>query len=103
MGRLIGSVVAPAKAHMKPGSSLHWSEHPSPLRALPSSHSSPMTKPSPQSDTQAPALQFGSVWQTALQPSYGSALPSSQLSAPSFTPSPHTVGVHTLGVPSHLN
>src|SRR5450432_1412904 len=102
MGRFTRSVVAAASAHMKPGSILHLSEQPSPLRVLPSSHSSPMTRPSPQSDTHAPALQLGSVWQTALQPSYGSALPSSQLSAPSFLPSPQTVGVHTLGVPSHL-
>src|SRR5690606_19408012 len=38
-----------------------------------------------------------------LQPSKGTALPSSHSSAPSTTPSPQTVGVHVLGTPSHLN
>ena len=59
--------------------------------------------PSPQDDVQ-PLVpgQLGSSWQVAEQPSKGTVLPSSQLSAPSLTLSPQTVGTHLLGVPLHL-
>jgi hypothetical protein len=45
--------------------------------------------------------QSGSIWQSEEQPSNGMALPSSQVSAPSTFPSPHTVGEHWLGLPLH--
>ena len=61
------------------------------------------TMPSPQLETQAPLpVQLGSVWQSAEQPSKGTVLPSSQLSAPSIISSPHLVGVQALGLPLHL-
>src|SRR5215831_17913629 len=69
---------------------------------LPSSHASPTTTPSPHFEVHAPLLQIGSLWQSAEQPSNGSVLPSSQVSAPSMTPSPHLVVVQTLGLPLHL-
>ena len=47
--------------------------------------------PSPQRDSQAPAAQRGSIWQSAEQPSNGSWLPSSQLSPPWVTVSPQVV------------
>src|SRR5690606_252375 len=86
----------------KPGSFLQVDEQPSPSLVLPSSHSSSMTRPSPQSEVQPSGVQVGSVWQNDEQPSNGVSLPSSQLSAPSCLPSPHTVRLHALGAPSHL-
>src|ERR1041384_1501637 len=47
--------------HSKPGSFLQAEEQPSPSLVLPSSHSSSMTRPSPQSDVQPSAVQAGSV------------------------------------------
>src|SRR5438874_2024404 len=69
---------------------------------LPSSQASLTTMPSPQRDMQAPLVlvQLGSLWQSAEQPSKGTVLPSSQLSAPSTILSPHLVGVQVL--PLHL-
>src|SRR5450432_3156541 len=58
--------------------------------------------PSPQEDVQPVAVQVGSSWQVPEQPSNGTALPSSQLSAPSLTLSPQTVGTHLHGEPLHL-
>src|SRR6478736_2272595 len=83
--------------HMKPPSFLQSEEQPSPLLVLPSSHSSPISRPSPHSEVQPVSVHFGSVWQVEEQPSNGTVLPSSQLSAPSFFPSPHLVGEQTLG------
>src|SRR3954467_11051125 len=88
--------------HSKPASFLQDAEQPSPSLVLPSSHSSPIKSPSPHSEVQPSPVQVGSVWQVDEQPSKGTALPSSQLSAPSFLASPQTVGVQTLGWPSHL-
>src|SRR6478609_6220280 len=87
---------------VKPPSFLQVDEQPSPSLVLPSSHSSPMSRPSPHSEVQPVSVHFGSVWQVEEQPSNGMVLPSSQLSAPSFLPSPHFVGEQTLGWPSHL-
>src|SRR6187402_1649870 len=87
---------------VKPPSFLQSEEQPSPSLVLPSSHSSPMSKPSPHSEVQPEPVHLGSVWQVEEQPSNGTALPSSQLSAPSFLPSPHFVGEQVLGCPSHL-
>jgi hypothetical protein len=82
---------------------LQLEEQPSPLIVLPSSQSPPgitgpsgwagMTMPSPHLEVQMPvaALQLGSTRQVAEQPSPGVVLPSSQLSLPSGTPSPHFV------------
>src|SRR5262245_44913541 len=61
-----------------------------------------MMSPSAQSDTQDRPEQFGSTRHSGEQPSNGAVLPSSQPSAPSRTPLPHTASVHTLGVPSHF-
>src|SRR5687768_16947004 len=70
----------------------HRSEHPSPLRPLPSSQSSvSKRRPSPQRGSHAPSSHSGSRthWK---QPSNGTSLtPSSQPSLPSGRPSPHTV------------
>src|SRR6188768_3445508 len=88
--------------HVKPPSFLQSCEQPSPSLVLPSSHSSLMSRPSPHSEVQPVPVHLGSVWQVEEQPSKGTALPSSQLSAPSFLPSPHLVGEQTLGWPSHL-
>ena len=89
--------------HMKPSSTVHVLEQPSPLRRLPSSQASSSTMPSPQLDVHAPCVpgsparrQFGA------QPSKPIVLPSSQLSAPSTTPSPQVVAVHVLGEPDAL-
>src|SRR5690606_34837819 len=46
--------------------------------------------------------QLGSRKHSAEQPSNGSVLPSSQLSAPSTMPFPHSASVHVLGSPSHF-
>src|SRR5690606_9042856 len=74
-----------------------------PSRRFPSSQSSPRTMPSPQVEVHGcPLTQVGSASQRSLQPSKGTLLPSSQLSAPSILPSPHTYFVHLLGEPSHL-
>src|SRR5262245_10210394 len=89
--------------HMKPASNMQADEQPSPSFVLPSSHSSSSTRPSPHCEVQGPPLQLGSAWQVFEQPSRGMSLPSSPTSAPSFLPSPQVVGVHTLGMPSHLN
>src|SRR6187402_601077 len=71
--------------------------------ALPSSQpSSPIFKPSPQVDVQPFSVQTGSPWHKLLQASKGRELLSSQVSAPSWTPSPQTVGLQVLGEPSHL-
>src|SRR5688500_13112386 len=85
-----------------PSSTTHALEQPSPSRTLPSSHSSPSTMPSPHLEAQAPVAQLGSERQLGPQPSNGSVLPSSQLSAPSGLPSPQVVGEQALGAPLHL-
>src|SRR5690606_904788 len=59
-------------------------------------------RPSPQRDTHGPSLQSGSSTQPGLQPSPMIQLPpSSQGSAPSATPSPHTVRRHASPGLSH--
>src|SRR5215471_836702 len=88
--------------HVNPGSIVQVGEQPSPATVLPSSHASPTTMPSPHFDTHDAPAQLGSLRQSSEQPSNGRALPSSQLSVPSITPSPHFVGVQTLGAPLHL-
>src|SRR5688572_16141683 len=93
---------AVAGSQTKPASIVQSAAQPSPAVVLPSSQSSPMTRPSPHSELQGPAAQSGSAWHNAEQPSKGSVLPSSQLSAPSCTPSPQVVAEHALGLPSHL-
>src|SRR5262245_53250110 len=85
-----------------PFSFVQVEEQPSPSAVLPSSHSSLMTRPSPQSEVQDSPAQSGSVRHSDEQPSKGSSLPSSQLSAPSTTPLPHSASLHTLGSPSHF-
>src|SRR5690606_30897717 len=93
----------PPSTHWNPGSTLQSLEQPSPSRRFPSSQSSPRTMPSPQVEVHGcPLTQVGSASQRSLQPSKGTLLPSSQLSAPSILPSPQTVFVHLLGEPSHL-
>ena len=88
---------------VQPGSTLQSLEQPSPLAALPSSHSSSSTMPSPHFEVHPEVPeQFGSIWQSSEQPSKGMVLPSSQPSAPSTLPSPQVVGVHLLGLPVHL-
>src|SRR5215471_15944393 len=87
---------------VNPGSIVQVGEHPSPETLLPSSHASPTTMPSPHFDTHDAPVQSGSRRQSSEQPSNGRALPSSQLSVPSMTPSPHFVGVQTLGLPLHF-
>src|SRR5262247_334812 len=87
---------------VNPGSIVQVAEHPSPATLLPSSHGSPTTMPSPHFDTQDAPAQSGSPRQSLEQPSKGRALPSSQLSVPSTTPSPHVVGVQALGLPVHF-
>src|SRR6187551_55748 len=67
----------------KPASIRHVDPQPSPFVVLPSSHSSAINRPSPHLELQASPLQDGSAWQLAEQPSKGSWLPSSQVSAPS--------------------
>src|SRR5256885_10460981 len=91
-----------AVVHLKPFSSLHSDEQPSPSLLFPSSHSSSRTRPSPHFEVHGPPLQLGSAWQSFEQPSKGVSLPSSQTSAPSGLPSPHVVREQTLGAPSHL-
>src|SRR5512140_1400687 len=89
--------------HVQPGSVLQSFEQPSPLPALPSSHSSLSTMPSPHWEVQPwPLVHDGSFWQSIEQPSKGRLLPSSQPSAPSTFLSPHTVDVHLLGAPEHF-
>lgn len=66
--------------------------------SFPSSHPSSRTTPSPHCEMQEPSEQSGSAWQSVEQPSNGVRLPSSQLSAPSWTSSPQVVGVQTLGL-----
>src|SRR5215471_11836401 len=88
--------------HVNPGSIVQVAEHPSPETVLPSSHASPTTMPSPHFDTHDAPEQSGSLRQSSEQPSNGKVLPSSQLSVPSILPSPHTVGVQTLGAPLHF-
>src|SRR5690606_29938085 len=88
---------------MYPGSSLQVDEQPSKSRLLPSSHSSSLsTRPSPHVPVQPLSVHCGSAWQISLHPSKGVVLSSSHVSEPSCTPSPQTVGVQTLGDPSHL-
>ena len=87
--------------HTQPGSIWHVEEQPSPSIVLPSSHSSPAlarTMPSPQVEVQAPPgfLQSGSSVQKGLRPLPVSwtppeAVPGSQPSVPSLTPSPQIV------------
>src|SRR5688572_13530765 len=89
-------------SQLKPFSLVQLDEQPSPSAVLPSSHSSLMIRPSPQSDVQDSPAQSGSVRHSDEQPSNGASLPSSQLSAPSTTPLPHSASVHTLGSPSHF-
>jgi hypothetical protein len=56
--------------------------------------------PSPQLDVQAsPVSHAGSARHTGEHPSKATALPSSQLSAPSTMLSPQVVAVQVLGVP----
>src|SRR6188768_4012515 len=85
-----------------PASFAQVEEQPSPSAVLPSSHSSLMTRPSPQSEVHDSPAQSGSVRHSDEQPSNGTSLPSSQLSAPSTMPLPHSASVHTLGSPSHF-
>jgi len=47
-------------------------------------------------------VHAGSIWQSSEQPSKGTVFPSSQLSAPSFLPSPQVVFVHFVPAWSHL-
>src|SRR5688572_11058717 len=91
-------------SQMKPSSSVQRSEQPSPLRMLPSSHSSSSTMPSPQLDVHAVVgpVHVGSRRQLGAQPSKPTVLPSSQLSAPSTSSSPHVVGSQVLGLPMHF-
>src|ERR1041385_2599147 len=91
-----------SSVHVKPGSRVHVDEQPSPSTEFPSSQSSLILRPSPQSDVQDSPSQFGSRRQRDEQPSNGTVLPSSQLSAPSTMPLPHSASVHTLGCPSHF-
>src|SRR5215510_8748805 len=92
------TIVSPSAGclHMKPGSILQSA-------VLPSSHASLTTMPSPQRDMHEVDLQSGSFWQSAEQPSNGSALPSSHPSAPSTFLSPQVVWLHWLGLPLHFH
>jgi len=55
---------------LKPGSSLHCDEHPSPSWRLPSSHSSfGNLRPSPHTAVQVPPVHLGSMVQVGEQPS----------------------------------
>src|SRR5690606_13151325 len=88
---------------VKPGSMVQVLEQPSPLIWLPSSHSSLIKRPSPHCEVQSwPPGQLGSATHTSEQPSKGTTLPSSQLSAPSMMLSPQTVGRQTPGSPSQV-
>ena len=111
-------------AHMKPASSAHVSEQPSPEMLLRSSHASPgSTRPSPQTAahacvTPAAERQPGSGVHVLEQPvpspknvPFGplqragkavSLVPQSQASRPSITPLPHTAWEQTLGAPVHV-
>src|SRR5690606_15446733 len=75
---------SPSATQLNPSSTVHSLLQPSPLRRLPSSHSSSSTMPSPQDEVHGcPLSHWGSAWQRSVQPSNGVSLPSSQLSAPS--------------------
>src|ERR1043165_2249976 len=85
-----GGIIA-ASVHMKPLSSLHAAEQPSPSFRLPSSHASGASlTASPHFDAQVPVAQSGSSVHAAEQPSPSMTLPSSHASAPSFLLSPQT-------------
>jgi hypothetical protein len=87
---------------VKPFSSSHVDEQPSPSKVLPSSQPSLMTMPSPHSDVHDCPWQLGSRRHKEEQPSNGMLLPSSQLSAPSTMALPHCASEQTLGEPSHF-
>jgi hypothetical protein len=89
-------------SQVNPFSMVQVAEQPSPSKLLPSSQASLMTSPSPQSEVQDSAWQFGSRKHKDEQPSNGAELPSSQLSAPSTMELPHSASEQTLGEPSHF-
>src|SRR5262245_23177176 len=98
------SILSPSGGWLQPNpaSTVHVAVQPSPSMLLASSHASFTTMPSPQRETQAPLVQLGSLWQSAEQPSKGTAFPSSQLSAPSTIRSPQVVCEQVLGLPLHF-
>src|SRR5260221_10799793 len=105
MGRFIVVGTTMTSLHLKPGSTLHVPEQPSPSTVLPSSHSWPFalsmasSNPSPQAVAHAPpaAGQTGSRRQKGEQPSPVAVLPSSHCSEPSLTLFPQTDVVHVVG------
>src|SRR5690349_9044858 len=102
---LINSQGGITSSQVKPCSVMQVLEQPSPSIWLPSSQSSPITRPSPHAELHPvvePGMHVGSFSQVSEQPSNGTTLPSSQLSAPSWMASPQVAGVHTLGAPSHF-
>src|SRR6478736_375677 len=81
---------------VKPASTVHVSEQPSPLVVLPSSHASCGNfRPSPHTAEHVPPEHCGSSVQVGEQPSYGIRLPSSHCSKPSLTESPQVVLLQT--------
>src|SRR5260221_6297834 len=105
MGRIGGFGLRGTSLQLKPGSTLHFDEQPSPSTVLPSSQSWPLTlsigsrRPSPQTVAQAPPVggQTGSRRQKGEQPSPVAVLPSSHCSEPSLSLFPHVVVAQIVG------